>query len=131
MKIQHFAVLCWIIFLLTSSFSSQAQSGFQSPYQLSWQLDIPMGAVAVGMGTAYLIMDAKTKPLSFAEIQALDRNNVSAFDRDATYHWSKPIKTTSDIFLYTSMGVHPYYLLIKKYKKIIYRSVRFGHKLSL
>jgi membrane-associated phospholipid phosphatase len=76
-----------------------------------------MGAVAVGMGTAYLIMDAQTKPLSFAEIQALDRNNVSAFDRDATYHWSKPIKTTSDIFLYTSMGVPSLLFIDKKIQK--------------
>ena len=80
-------------------------SGFQSPYNLSWQVDAPLGAVAIGVGTTYLILHSKTQVLSVAEIAALDRNNISLFDRDATHNWSQPIKTTSDVFLYTSMAV--------------------------
>lgn len=114
----RFAVLWLMLISLLSSFGSTAQTNaFQSPYNLSWQLDIPMGAVAVGMGTAYLIMDKQTEPLSFAALQALDRNQVPLFDRDATYNWSKPVKTTSDVFLYSSMAIPSLLFIDKKIQK--------------
>lgn len=108
-------ILLWSI--LTTTIYAQRPTAFASPYQVSWQVDVPMGGVAIGMGVAYLALSRKVQPLTQAQIQALDRNNVSLFDRDATYHWSKPIKVTSDILLYSSMAMPSVLFLDKDIRK--------------
>jgi len=106
------------LFLLLCFVGAKAQnSSFQSPYQLSWQVDAPMGAVALGMGTTYIILHSKTQAVPESAILALDRNNVPLFDRDATYNWSKPIKLTSDALLYTSMAIPSLLFIDKKVQK--------------
>ncbi len=111
MKISIFIFLTFV-FVFKGNIIAQNQA-FQSPYNLSWQVDAPMGAVALGMGTTYLILHSKTSPLTEGQILALNREDVSLFDRDATYHWSKPVKLSSDILLYTSMAI-PSLLFIDK-----------------
>jgi len=68
----------------------------QSPYRLSWEKD----GIILGSGAAVSILgyslEQKINPLSVQEIEALSRNNINAFDRSATYHWSKNLMTGSD-----------------------------------
>ena len=97
-------LLCLFVLQLNFSALRAQNNGFQSPYNLSWQVDAPLGAIALGMGTAYLVLHSKTKPMTANQIMALDRENISLFDRDATYNWSVPVRTASDVLLYTSMA---------------------------
>lgn len=92
---------------------AQDSTKFQSPYRLAWQVDIPISAVALGTGIAYLVLDAKTEPLTETYINALNRNDVWEFERPTTYNWSKPIAIASDVVLYTSIAI-PFVLLADK-----------------
>ncbi|BDS12645.1 phosphatase PAP2 family protein [Aureispira anguillae] len=76
-----------------------------SPYRLSWAVDLPIATAALGMGVSYLVLDKQTAPLTTAYINSLDRTNVWAFDRAATYNWSRPIAIGSDVLLYTSCAL--------------------------
>ena len=69
----------------------------QSPYKTSWEKDgIILGS---NLAVAFLgsSLENKTTPLSVQEIDALSRNKVNAFDRSATYNWSKNISSVSDV----------------------------------
>lgn len=88
----------------------QDKDDFKSPYRLSWTVDVPIITAGVGMGVTYLILDSQTKPLTKTYINNLNRADVWGFDRAATYNWSKPIATASDVLLYTSFAL-PFALL--------------------
>lgn len=76
----------------------------QSPYRLEWKKEaILLGAGAVSMGTAYGL-GLSLLPLEEDEILSLDRFNVRAIDRGATYNWSPPAKLASDVTLLASLG---------------------------
>ncbi|MFA6596546.1 MAG: phosphatase PAP2 family protein [Ignavibacteriaceae bacterium] len=75
----------------------------QSPYKISWEKD----ALILGTGTAVSVLgyslEQKINPLSVQEISALSRNDVNAFDRSATYNWSKNLTTLSDVSVAITM----------------------------
>lgn len=101
-KIIFIGLFCFLLQLLI------AQS--ESPYQLSWQVDAPIATAALGMGVAYIYVDYKTTPMSYDYINSLDRKDIWGFDRDATYNWSLPVRTSSDILMYSSYTL-PFILL--------------------
>lgn len=80
-------------------------SDTESPYRLSWQVDVPIAATALGTGVAYLVLHSQTAPLSVNYINSLNRNDVWEFERSATYNWSKPVATASDVLMYTSFAL--------------------------
>ena len=82
--------------VLISAFVLITATSAQSPYKLSWEKDgIILGSGAAVSAIGYL-MEQKINPLSVQEIAALSRNDVNAFDRSATYNWSKNLMTGSD-----------------------------------
>lgn len=85
----------------------------KSPYKLSWQVDAPLATAALGMGVAYIYLDYKTLPMTDSYINSLNRNDVWGMDRDATYNWSLPIKTSSDVLMFTSYAL-PFALMADK-----------------
>ena len=71
----------------------------QSPYGLSWKLDAPMAGVSLGLNATSFLMERQLKPLSPAEYLNLNRQDVWAIDRSATYNWSPTAAKISDGFL--------------------------------
>lgn len=109
-----------LFLLLNYFFVVQAQSEKEvasSPYQLSWQVDLPIAGTALGVGMTYLVLDAQTAPLSHHYIHQLDRTAVGTFDRSATYNWSRPVATASDVLLYTACALPATLLVDKKIRK--------------
>lgn len=96
-----------VLLLLILSFSSKAQS----PYKFSWAVDAPVVSVGVGGMLTGFILEKKRQPLNMQQIMALDRNNVSLFDRSATYNWNPKIAKASDALMYTSLAT-PLFLLV-------------------
>jgi membrane-associated phospholipid phosphatase len=79
-----------------------AQNG--SPYRLSWAGD----ASALGVGLAFPIVNhylwqPNVAALTEAQIMALSRNDVSLFDRSATYNANYASRKASDIGLISSI----------------------------
>lgn len=92
------------IWLTLHSFASTAQSS-QSPYQLNTGREIVLtGAGAITFGTSVLL-NRSVDPLTPADVAALNRNDVNAFDRGATNEWNPSIARISDLTLYTNAGL--------------------------
>ncbi len=80
-------------------------SVFSSPYRLSWKLDVPLTSFALTTGVTYIILDSQTPSLSDTYINSLKRSDILSFDRDASFNWSPPVATASDVLLYTSFAI--------------------------
>lgn len=98
------------VWLTLQSLVSSAQSvdslsvstQFPSPYQLKTGREIALlGTGAVTFGASVLLNRA-VDPLTAADVAALDRNTINAFDRSATQHWNPTIAHMSDATLYTN-----------------------------
>jgi membrane-associated phospholipid phosphatase len=75
-----------------------------SPYVLTKKNTIPTFTVSTAViGSSFLLRQRK-QPLSEATISALDRNDVNAFDRHATYNWSTRAAHWSDGLMFVSMA---------------------------
>ena len=99
------------IFLLVVAFFFNTQAQFKSPYKLNLATDITLPIVSVGMIGAAFILEKKRPGLSVNQINGLDRNLISVFDRNATYNWNKTAANWSD-GLMISTGVLPLLFLI-------------------
>ena len=105
MKIVHSFLASIFIFISIST--------AQSPYKLSWEKDgIILGSGAIVASGGYFL-EQKINPLSLQEISTLSRNDVNAFDRSATYNWSKNLTTLSDVSVAVAM-LSPLTLLLDK-----------------
>lgn len=72
----------------------------ENPYKLDFRSEIPFliaGTASLGFGLVMQSTD-NTVPFSEDELNQLDRNEVNAFDRPATYNWDTNAKKASDIF---------------------------------
>jgi membrane-associated phospholipid phosphatase len=97
--------------LCCSTALSAQSTGFNSPYKLSYGLDIPAGTVGLGLNFAYFLLDKKTAPLTEIQLAGLDPLNIPKIDRSAAYNWSKGAALGSDFFLFSSLA-YPSLLLI-------------------
>lgn len=105
MKIVHSFLASIFIFISIST--------AQSPYKLSWEKDgIILGSGAIVASGGYFL-EQKINPLSLQEISTLSRNDVNAFDRGATYNWSKNISSVSDVCVIMT-AVSPVTLFLDK-----------------
>jgi len=92
-----------------------------SPYYLSKRMDIPLAAVSAVLLIGAELVDVT--PLTDEDIDGLNKEEVSDFDYSATEHWDENSIATSDLLLYSSIGL-PAILLIDKeirrdYKKFM------------
>ena len=92
-----------------------------SPYYLSKRMDIPLAAVSAGLLIGAELVDVT--PLTYEDIDNLNKEEVSDFDYSATENWDENSIATSDLLLYSSIGF-PAILLIDKeirrdYKKFM------------
>jgi membrane-associated phospholipid phosphatase len=79
--------------------SSFIISKAQSPYALKTGRKLTvLGVGAVSLG-ASLALNHTIDPLTKAEIASLNRADINAFDRQATYHWSPSADRLSDVTL--------------------------------
>ena len=102
-----------IIFIVSFYFPAKSQ-----PYnKASWKMDgILNGINLTLLGSSYALSQ-NVVGLSTEEIYSLNRNDVNALDRPATYNYSQSAKTASDVLLYTSFLLPALPLVDKKMKK--------------
>lgn len=94
-----------------------------SPYDFSFKKELPFLITGVGLASTGIILKYtnNTPPFTQEDLDALDRNDINSFDRDATYNWNTKALTASDILLITSVLV-PSFLLLNKNPR-----ADFGH----
>ena len=83
----------------------------QSPYQLSGGKESAIIMGSAGLMTISQFKYERIKPLTRAEIEALDRSNIFVLDRWSTTQHSKGAKSTSDWLLRGSF-VLPFTMLL-------------------
>lgn len=94
-----------IIFLILSS-TIYAQSRFESPYKKpSWVLDGGLMLGIIGLAAIDKATEEKVKTLSLAEVYNLNRNDINAFDRNATYQNSKFARNNTGIVTMVSFAI--------------------------
>ncbi|MDB5227679.1 MAG: hypothetical protein JWN78_1872 [Bacteroidota bacterium] len=107
------SLLLILAFLFLFHVDAQDSLKRQSVYRFRLGLDIPIGLITLGTGGTGLIMQHKKKPLTLAEISALQPTDINKFDRSAIYQHSRAASITSDVLQYT-MIVSPALLFIDK-----------------
>ncbi len=91
-----------LILLLLTSITYDLQA--QSPYELSW----PQDGILLIAGIPFLYFgfryDRSVYPLQSDEVTNLNRTDINAFDRIATYQYSEKAAHLSDILVYTCLA---------------------------
>ncbi len=77
----------------------------QSPYELRWNVDVPMLVLGGGGMIGGVLLKDQVEPFALEELAELNANNISGFDRSATKNYSTAASNTSDIFLFGSAGI--------------------------
>ena len=98
-----------LIILLTLTFFSDCTYS-QSPYKLETGREALLLGGGFGLGILTLHLESNIKSIKYNELQNLSRENVNAFDRGATYNWSKEASVISD-YLLNFMLISPMALL--------------------
>lgn len=94
----------FLLFIFHSSFFTYS-SFAQSPYELKTGRELTwlgVGAVSLGAGQ---IIQKSVDPLTPTQISALNRVDISSFDRNATFHYSASAAKLSDVTLLADAGV--------------------------
>jgi membrane-associated phospholipid phosphatase len=102
--VSKYFLVAVVALLALSATKINAQTPFASPYALSWKLDAPMAGTSIGLHTSYLLLKRRLNPLSEAQILALRREDVWAFDRSPTYNWSPTAAHVSDGLMFFAMA---------------------------
>jgi membrane-associated phospholipid phosphatase len=92
---------------------SPCSAGAQSPYKTELTKDAIIVSAGLGTGIAALLLHDTLDPLTVEEINSLSRDDVNAFDRGATYHYSASASTASDVLVYTLIA-SPLAMMIDK-----------------
>jgi len=88
-----------LIFSLLLITFSQSSSFAQFPYKLDTKRESIIFGSGIGLGLIGFKINDDILPFTINEINALDRNDVSKFDRSATYNWSPSAGSASDILI--------------------------------
>lgn len=98
-------IVSFIIYYWFASSVTIPPSFGQSPYQLRTGQEITLlGAGAVSLG-ASVALSHTIDPLTAGEIATLNRTEVNAFDRQATYHWSTSAHQLSNVTLASNVAL--------------------------
>jgi len=98
---------CFVLAQFVSAFlfappPATAQS--TSPYYMSTYREWGLSLAGAGLIFAGLAVQSNQEPLTLAEIDALDPNDVNSFDRSATEQWSTGADLASDVLVMTLMA---------------------------
>ena len=77
----------------------------QSPYEFNGTTDGVIFGSSIGLLTFSHFKNKKIEPLTVKQINQLNRDNLFAIDRRATYNYSKTAQKTSDYLLYSSVAI--------------------------
>jgi membrane-associated phospholipid phosphatase len=85
------------------------------PYHYGWKQEIPYLASSVGLLSTGIIIEKtySIQPYTPQEIAGLNREDINAFDRNATYNWAPGLSTASDVLMIASI-VSPVLFLTNK-----------------
>jgi len=85
----------------------------ESPYKIGFKQELPFLIAGVGFATTGVIFNLTndTQPFTVEQLEALDRNDVNAFDRGATYNWNEEAQNASNILLYSSVIIPAMFLI--------------------
>jgi membrane-associated phospholipid phosphatase len=85
----------------------------ESPYKIGIKSEWPFLVVAAGAVTSGILFNVtdNTQPFSVPELEQLNRMDVNAFDRGATYNWNKNAQTASDVLLFSSIVLPTLFLI--------------------
>ena len=73
------------------------------PYDTDTSREVGLFGAGAALLTAGLLIDASREALTADQVAALDRADVNAFDRPATYRWSPDAARASDILVTVAM----------------------------
>lgn len=103
-----------IVLISTTSFNLPATS--QPYYRASWKMDGILNGIGLLSLSASYAISQNVERLKIEQVYALDRNDLNALDRPATYNYSQQANTASNVLLYTSFLLPTLPLIDKKMK---------------
>lgn len=110
---QRFTILLCLLFLFLSFNNDIAAQEAQYSYKTSIKLDIPL---SVGSGLLWMYSNRlhnRKEVFTEEQLETLDVEGISKFDRVSCSNWSLPAHRASNVFLFASPAV-PFALLFNK-----------------
>jgi len=98
------AILLTLLTVFSHISFLQAQH-IDSLYQFSWGRDAALLGFGLGTNTTSYFLQQGLDPLTAEQINLLDPNEVSSFDRDALGNYDATSHTVSNVFLYSSLAM--------------------------
>jgi len=106
---KKYLVILTVFFLC---FNTKAQ--YTSPYQLSLAADITVPVISIGLIGTALLLEKNRPALTFNQINALNRNSISKFDRNATFNWDPLVAKYSDVLMFSTAALPLVFLIDKR-----------------
>jgi membrane-associated phospholipid phosphatase len=91
----HRTIVC--VLLCSAALAHPARG--ESPYERSWSKDGWIAGLSAAGAAGAIAVGKTPSPLTRAEVDALSRESVNAFDRSATYNYSESIEHSSDVLI--------------------------------
>ena len=94
---KHISFFLFVVFTIVTFTSTNTSA--QSPYKTNWKKNSLVLGGSIGIAFFASSFDDSLSSLTFAEINALSRDDVNWFDRPATYNYSESAASTSDVIV--------------------------------
>jgi membrane-associated phospholipid phosphatase len=85
----------------------------ESPYVFNWKRELIYASGSGLVAGGGLLSSFQTQSLTIAQVNSLNKFDISGFDRNATKNWNPKADLASDILVYGSVTL-PAFLMIKK-----------------
>jgi len=116
-----------IFFSLLIPFTGKSQH----VYDLSYKLDIPLGVAGIGALTYSFFLSKTNHAPKLEETPSLRRSDIRKFDRSATYRWSPPTATASDVLMYSSIAMPGLLFINREVRQERYVSLLYVETMAL
>ncbi len=105
------------IILILSVLVSVCWGQTDSPYVFNWKKELIYASGAGLLAGGGLLTSYQTRPLTPAQVNALDRFDIPGFDRNATANWSTQAALASNILIYGSVTLPAFLMINKRMRK--------------
>lgn len=94
-----------------------AQTAGESPYNFNWKRELIYASGAGLITAGGLLADYQTRPLTEAQINALDLYELPGLDRLILGNWSPEADLASDVLMYSTFSLPAFMMIDKRARK--------------
>ncbi len=100
-----------------AQYDGAPQHDRDSPYRFNWKSELVSASGAGLLCAGGIFAHFQTRPITAAQVNALDPYDQPAFDRPAIYNWNPNIATASDALMYATFALPAFMMIDRNARK--------------